>query len=124
MAGMQAVVKKKRPQLPAHRAKRLAFALFKKDLTVENWKSVVWSDETKVNRVGSDGRKYVWKKKGEGLSDCLVDGTLKFGGGNLMFWGCFEWKGTGHSCRIIMPDRKSTRLNSSHSGESRMPSSA
>ena len=26
--------------------------------------------------------------------------------------------------RILMGDRKSTRLNSSHSGESRMPSSA
>ena len=104
VAGMRAVVKKKRPQLkPAHRAKQLAFALSKKDWTVEDWKSVVWSDETKVNRVGSDGRKYVWKKKGEGLSDRLVDGTLKFGGGNLMFWGCFGWKGTGHSCRIIGP---------------------
>ena len=26
--------------------------------------------------------------------------------------------------KVIMTDRKSTRLNSSHSGESRMPSSA
>ena len=30
-----------------------------------------------------------------------------------------------HACKILVcPDRKSTRLNSSHSGESRMPSSA
>jgi hypothetical protein len=28
---------------------------------VEDWKKVVWSDETKTNRLGSDGRKWVWK---------------------------------------------------------------
>lgn len=32
--------------------------------TVEDWKRVVWSDETKINRVGSDGRNWVWKKQG------------------------------------------------------------
>jgi len=30
----------------------------------------------------------VWKKAGEGLSNRLVAGTLKFGGGNLMMRGC------------------------------------
>ncbi|KAL7285245.1 hypothetical protein ACG7TL_000339 [Trametes sanguinea] len=100
-AGMKAVTKKKRPFLSkVHRAKRYAFALSKKDWTVEDWKKVVWSDETKINRVGSDGRKWVWKKKGEGLKDRLVEGTLKHGGGSLMFWGCFGWQGTGHSCKI------------------------
>ncbi len=99
--GMLAVTKKKRPQLTKrHREKRYAFALAKKYWTVEDWKRVVWSDETKINRVGSDGRKWVWKKRGEGLSDRLVEGTLKHGGGSLMFWGCFGWEGTGHSCRI------------------------
>ena len=29
-----------------------------------------------------------------------------------------------HAMMLMIPDRKSTRLNSSHSGESRMPSSA
>ncbi|OJT15813.1 hypothetical protein TRAPUB_3655, partial [Trametes pubescens] len=75
---MLAVTKKKRPQLTKrHREKRYAFALAKKYWTVEDWKRVVWSDETKINRVGSDGRKWVWKKRGEGLSDRLVEGTLK-----------------------------------------------
>ncbi|KAJ8475368.1 hypothetical protein ONZ51_g6604 [Trametes cubensis] len=101
VSGMRAVTKKKRPQLTKrHRDKRYAFALSKKDWTVEDWKRVVWSDETKINRIGSDGRKWVWKKKGEGLSDQMVEGTLKFGGGSLMVWGCFGWKGTGHSCKI------------------------
>ena len=31
--------------------------------TVEDWKRVLWSDETKINRVGSDGRTYTWKQR-------------------------------------------------------------
>ena len=68
--GMKAVVKKKRPLLlKRHRKARMDFALAHKDWTIEDWKKVVWSDETKINRLGSDGRQWVWKKTGESLSD-------------------------------------------------------
>jgi transposase len=98
---MKAVVKKKRPFLSKrHRRERLDFAIAHQDWTVDDWKMVVWSDETKINRLGSDGRKWVWKKKGEGLSDRLVEGTLKFGGGSLMMWGCMLWDGVGYACKI------------------------
>ena len=53
------------------------FAESHKDWTVEDWKRVIWSDETKINRLGSDGKKWVWKRPGEGLSDRLVQGTVK-----------------------------------------------
>ena len=57
-AGMKAVVKKKKPFLTKkHRKARLDFALTHQHWTVEDWKKVVWSDETKINRLGSDGRK-------------------------------------------------------------------
>jgi transposase len=36
----------------------------------------------------------------EGLSDRLVEGTLKFGGGSLMVWGCMLWDGVGYACKI------------------------
>jgi transposase len=98
---MKAVVKRKRPLLSKrHRRERLDFAIMHKDWTVEDWKRVVWSDETKINRLGSDGRKWVWKKAGEGLSDRLVQGTVKFGGGSLMVWGCMLWEGVGYACKI------------------------
>lgn len=99
--GMKAVVKKKRPLLTKkHRKERMDFALAHKDWTVEDWKRVVWSDETKINRLGSDGRKWVWKKTGEALNDRLVNGTVKFGGGNLMIWGCMFWEGPGYATKI------------------------
>ncbi len=100
-AGMKAVVKKKRPLLAArHRRERMDFAISHLDWTVEDWKRVLWSDEVKFNRVGSDGRKWVYKRAGEALSDRLVDGSLKFGGGSLMMWGCMTWEGTGFACKI------------------------
>jgi len=99
--GMKAIVKKKRPLLKdKHKEARYDFALEHKDWTVEDWKRVVWSDETKINRMGSDGRNWVWKGPGEELNDRLVDGTVKFGGGSLMIWGCMLWDGPGFACKI------------------------
>ena len=94
-------MKRKMPLLSKrHRRERLDFALAHKDWTVDDWKTVVWSDETKINRLGSDGRKWVWKKAREGLSDRLVQGTQKFGGGSLMMWGCMLWDGVEYACKI------------------------
>ena len=88
-ASLKAVVKKKKPPSQVnHRKRRLAFALKYQHWTVEDWKMVVWSDETKINRIGSDGQEYMWKKKREGLIAREVKGTVKFGGGSLMVWRC------------------------------------
>lgn len=99
--GLKAVVKSKRPFLSKrHRRERLDFAISHQYWTVEDWKRVVWSDEVKINCIGSDGRNWVWKKAGEKLSDRLVQGTVKFGGGNLMMWGCMGWDGIGYATKI------------------------
>jgi len=100
-AGMMAVKKRKRPFLSKrHRRERLDWALAHQHWTVEDWKKVVHSDESKINRFGSDGDRTTWKIKGEGLSDRLVKGTLKFGGGSLMMWGCMMWEGVGNLVKI------------------------
>ena len=100
-ANLKAVTKKKKLLLsPAHRKKRLAFALKHQHWTVEDWKRVIWSDETKINRMGSDGQEYVWKRAGEPLGEREIKGTLKFGGGNLMVWGCMGWNGVGILCEV------------------------
>ena len=58
-----AVVKKKRPLLKkAHKLECFKFAKYHENWTVEDWKSILWSNETKINRIGSDGQVYIWKK--------------------------------------------------------------
>ena len=100
-AGMKSAVKTTRPFLSArHRRERMDFAIAHKDWSMADWKKVIWSDESKINRFGSDGRKWVWKKPGECLSDRSVNTTLKFGGGSIMIWGCMTWEGVGYSCKI------------------------
>ena len=97
----KAVVKQKHPILPKHhRRERLDFALSHQDWTVDDWKHVIWSDETKINHIGSDGRKWAWKKAGEGLSDRLVEDIVKFGEGSVIMWGCMTWDGVGMACKM------------------------
>ena len=35
----------------------------------------------------------MWKQAGEGLIEREVQNTVKFGGGNIMVWGCMGWNG-------------------------------
>jgi hypothetical protein len=61
---------------------------------------VVYSDKTKINHFGSDGREWVYKFPEKGLTDRLVKEMIKFGGGCVMVWGCMMWDGVGYSCKI------------------------
>jgi transposase len=62
-AGFCSATKKKVPMLKkTHHEKQLKFACYHENWTVEDFKRVLWSDETKINRIGSDGKVYVWKQ--------------------------------------------------------------
>ena len=99
--GLKARVKKKRPLLSAkHKKARLDYAIAHLHDTVEDHKKVIWSDKTKINRLGSDGKQYVWVDPRMGFTEREVQGTLKFGEGSLMFWGCMTYEGVGYGCRI------------------------
>jgi hypothetical protein len=99
--GLRSAVKKRKPYLKqVHIKARLDFAHKYLDWTIEDWSRVVFSDETKINRLGSDGRCWTWRRPGKQLSMSDVRGTLKFGGGSIMFWGCMSVHGPGFGCRI------------------------
>lgn len=100
--GLRARVKRKKPLLTARHAKaRLQFAQKYGSWTVEDWKRVIWSDETKICRFGSDGRKWGWENVASvGIDPRTVQGTIKHGGGNIMVWGCMLASGVGYMCRI------------------------
>jgi len=99
--GLVARVKRKKPLLSRkHREKRLKFAKKYKDWTIADWSKVVWSDESKFQVFGSDGRQYYWKNENEPLRDSHIKPTVKFGGGSVFVWGCFTISGVGYLCKI------------------------
>lgn len=100
-AGLKAMVKVKKPLLSKRNIKaRLEFAKKHQYWTLEDWKRVIWSDETKINRFGSDGRKWCWKSNGKVLNENHVQSTVKFGGGSIMLWGCMTYQGAGYATKI------------------------
>lgn len=98
-----------------HVKQRLEFGLKHQSWTVDDWKRVLWSDETKINKMGSDGRSWTWKKTGEALKPKHVKQTVKHDA-YIMAWGCFNSTGVGniHVVEGIMNARMYIRIISTH----------
>ena len=95
-SGSQSATKKKVLMLKKTHQKQLEFAKWHENWTLDDWKRVLWLDETKINRIELDGKVYVWKKRGESISECTKLPTVKHGGEiNLMVWECMDWNGVG-----------------------------
>ena len=100
-SGMISVAKQHKPLLSKkHRKARLEFAETHLEWTMDDWMKVIWSDETKINRLGSDGRDQVWIDKENREDPRRIKQTVKFGGENLMMWGCMGWNGVGYATKI------------------------
>ena len=79
---------------------RLNWAREKRSWTIDNWKNVVWSDESRFTLYQNDGKIRVQRLQEEKYKvSCLVP-TVKHGGGGIMMWGCFSWHGLGPLVRI------------------------
>lgn len=113
-AEFQSRTARKKPFLTTrHMRARYQFAQRHKDKPPEFWRKILWSDESKFNLVSSDGPIKVWRKPGEEYKLSCARGTVKFGGGNVMIWGCMAYNGLGrlefiddrmnaeHYCRIM-----------------------
>ena len=59
-----------------------------------------FSDESKFNLVGSDGRQFVRRVTGDRLNPRRVKKSVKFGGGSVMVWGMFSSEGVGPLLRL------------------------
>lgn len=83
-----------------NKRKRLAWAKKYKDWTAEDWKKVLWTDESKFEVFGNKRRSYVRRGVGERMSPNCIRPTVKHGGGSVMIWGCFGGNSVGDLIKI------------------------
>ncbi len=61
----------------------------------EDWRRVVWSDESRFCFFRSDGKGYVRRPRDMSLNPRYTKPTVKHAGGGIMVWGCFSRAGVG-----------------------------
>ena len=99
--GLKSCSARKVPLLKkAHVEARLKYANDHLKDAQSDWEKVLWSDETKIELFGLNSTRRVWRKKNAAYDPRNTVPTVKHGGGNIMFWGCFSPKGTGLLHRI------------------------
>jgi len=100
--GYHAVKPTRKPGLNvAQKRARLAFCISHQDWTLEDWKKVIWSDETSVVLGARRGSTHIWRKSNEAFEKSVIRNRWK-GYSEFMFWGCFSWyqKGPCHIWRV------------------------
>lgn len=81
---------------------RLAWCLQHKDWTLEDWKNVIWTDETSVLLNHRRGSYRVWRTPQEAFLKSTIRERWS-GYSEFMFWGCFTYDEKG-PCHIYLPE--------------------
>ncbi|CAJ0923773.1 unnamed protein product [Ranitomeya imitator] len=104
-AGLHGKIAAKKPLLrTGNKQKTLVWTKEHKEWTLDQWKSVLWSDESKFEIFGSNHRVFVRRRKGERMdSTCLVP-TVKHGGGGV---GDNDVKHTSRLCKGYLTKKES-----------------
>lgn len=83
--GLYGHIVAKRQQLrKSNKQKRFVWS---KEWTLDQWKSVLWSAESKFEMFGSTRRVFVWSRKGERLISTFTVSTVKIRGGGVTVLG-------------------------------------
>ena len=94
-------VRRRKPMLQkTHKLWRKIWAKIHAKWEVSDWERVWWSDESKFNLVGSDGRRWCRRRVGEEFLDRNVHKAVKHGGGKVNVWGVISWHGVGRLHRV------------------------
>ncbi|GFU71367.1 transposable element Tcb1 transposase [Trichonephila clavipes] len=81
--------------------KRVIFAKEHRLKPISFWNTVIFSDESRFNLYGSDGRFKIWREAGKALAPKNTIKTVKFGGGSVLIWGCMSAGGVGEELAFI-----------------------
>ncbi len=92
--GLKGCRARKKPLLQdRHKKATMKFADENQDKDIAFWRSVLLSDETKIELFGHNDQCYVWRKKGEAFHPNIIP-VVNHSGGSIMLWGCFAQNGT------------------------------
>jgi hypothetical protein len=69
---------------------RLECAEFHRNWTLEDWRSVIWSDECSVERGFGKQRKWVFRRPSDKWRQDLIDGRKKGKNHRVMIWAAFS----------------------------------
>ncbi len=72
-----------------NRKRRIEFTQTHQNWTIEDWKNVTWSDESRFLLRHSDGRVRIWRKEHESMDPSWLVSAVQAGGG-VMVWGIFS----------------------------------
>ena len=74
-----------------HRQRRLQWAQQHQHWTRRQWRTVLFSDESRFNIAHADGQQRVWRRAGERMAPCCVQQVHRWGGGGVMVWAGFSY---------------------------------
>ena len=83
-SGFHGQIAAKKPLLKDNKKKRLSWAKKHEQWTLDRWKSVFWSDESKFEIFGTNRRVFVRRRVVERMISACVVPTGKHGGGGVM----------------------------------------
>ncbi|VVC29076.1 Ribonuclease H-like domain,Transposase IS30-like HTH domain [Cinara cedri] len=75
------------------RQKRFAFARDNLHQSDNFWNKVIFTDESRFNIFGSDGKRFVWRKANTEMEPKNLQPTVKYGGGSTNFAASAETMG-------------------------------
>lgn len=101
-AGLNGRVARKKPLLAKKNIKaRYEWAKDHLNWTVDDWKNVIFSDESPFQLFQSGGRVFVRRRPGEEFLPECMNPTVKHGGGSIQVWGAFSYGGVGPLYRVV-----------------------
>ncbi|KAK4510570.1 uncharacterized protein ATC70_005001 [Mucor velutinosus] len=83
-----------------NRKKRLVKTKRHRHLTADDWRKWGFSDETRVNMWGSDGKSFYWTDRPTELMPHQTEAQVQGDGGGVIFWGMITAEGPSYGSTI------------------------
>ena len=84
-----------------HRRERLRWCREHRIWNQGRWGDIMFSDESRFCLRHVDGRRRVWRRRGERFADCCIQRKTPYGGGSIMIWAGISQRG---KTRLVIVD--------------------